>query len=109
MTEFGKRLKEERVKKGWNQEELAEKMGLKQASISQFEKGTRLPTPANVTKFCQILGIPRENLAGESNGRFEKEMLMRNIQNISNESLKKINEYAELLKDKEIKQKDIEK
>lgn len=101
MTEFGNRLKEARLNKGLSQEELADAMNLSQASISQFEKGLRLPTPANISKFAEVLDVPREFLAGEDEGRFEKEMLMRNIKSLSPESIKKINDYIELLKIKE--------
>jgi transcriptional regulator with XRE-family HTH domain len=98
MAEFGDRLKKEREKKGWNQEQLAQAMDLSQASISQFEKGQRLPTPNNITKFAKVLGVSREYLAGENEGDFETQMLMRNIKNLSQEDLRKINEWVEMLK-----------
>lgn len=98
MAIFGDRLKEARIQKGWNQGELAEAMTLTQASISQFEKGQRLPTPNNINKFAEVLGVSRDFLAGENEGEFEKEMLMRNLKNLTPESLKKINEYVDLIK-----------
>ena len=75
MAKFGEHLKEARLNKCLKQDELANAMNLTQASISQFEKGQRLPTPANITKFSEILGVSREFLAGEDEGKFEKEML----------------------------------
>lgn len=101
MAIFGDRLKEARIQKGWNQGELADAMELTQASISQFEKGQRLPTPKNIDKFAEVLGVNRDFLAGENKGEFEKEMLMRNLKNLTPESLKKINEYVELVKKSE--------
>lgn len=100
MSEFGSRVKEARINKGWNQEKLAEEMNLTQASISQFENGQRLPTPANIKKFAEVLEVSRESLAGENNGQFEKEILMRNIKDLSPENLRKINDYVELFKNK---------
>ena len=101
MPEFGQRLRKARVDKGMSQEELARAMGLTQASISQFEKGQRTPTPANIRKFAEILGVQEEALAGESRGQFEKTLLMRNIRDLSPESLSKINEYVDLVKQSE--------
>ncbi len=98
MAEFGERLKKARIQKGLNQQQLAEAMELTQASISQFEKGQRLPTTKNIEKFAKVLNVPREFLAGENKGAFEKEILMRNLKNLSPESLKKINEYIDLVK-----------
>jgi transcriptional regulator with XRE-family HTH domain len=103
MSEFGNRLKELRVAKNWNQEDLAQAMGLTQASISQFEKGLRIPTPANINKFAEVLGVSRESLAGENDGKFEKEMLMRNISNLTPENLRKINEIVEMYKNSQKK------
>lgn len=101
MAEFGERLREVRSKKGLSQQELADAMGLTQASISQFEKGQRLPTPANITKLSEILEVPRNYLAGEDQGAFEKAILMRNIKQLTPESIKKINEFAEFIKSQE--------
>ena len=98
MSEFGKRLRKARIDKGINQEELAGAIGLTQASISQFEKGLRMPTPANIRKFAQILGVSEEDLAGQNQGEFEKMLLMRNIQDLSPDSLNKINEYTAMIK-----------
>ena len=101
MSEFGERLRQARIDRGMNQEELAGVMGLTQASISQFEKGLRMPTPANIRKFAQILNIHEEDLAGQNQGEFEKTLLMRNIRGLSPDSINKINEYAAMIKREE--------
>lgn len=98
MSEFGERLRMARIDKGMNQEELAGAMGLTQASISQFEKGLRMPTPANIRKFAQILNIREEDLAGQNQGEFEKTLLMRNVRGLSPDSLNKINDYVAMVK-----------
>ncbi len=101
MSEFGEKLKKIRLERKMNQIELAEKMGMKQASISQFENGQRLPTPANIKKLASILEVSVEYLAGKSDGKFERELLMRNIQGLSPETLRKINDIAEAFKKSE--------
>ena len=101
MSEFGKRLRRARQNKGMLQEDLAQAMGLTQASISQFEKGQRTPTPANIRKLAQILGVKEEDLAGKDKGNFERALLMRNMRDLSPGSLSRINEYVELIKESE--------
>ena len=98
MPEFGERLKTARLNKNMNQKDLADLMGMKQASISQFENGQRLPTPANIKKLASILNISPTDLTGESEGKFEEEILLRNIKGLSPESLKKINEFVDIYK-----------
>ncbi len=101
MSEFGERLRRARINKGMSQVELARAIGLTQASISQFEKGLRMPTPANIRKFAQILNILEVDLAGQDKGEFEKTLLMRNIRDLSPDTLNKINEYVVILKQNE--------
>jgi len=98
MSQFGDRLKEARKRKGMSQNDLAKAMNLTQASISQFEKGQRLPTPSNITKFAEILDVRREFLAGENEGKFEKEILLRNLKDLPPETIRKINDIVELIK-----------
>ncbi len=108
MSEFGKRLRQARINKGMSQQDLSRAIGMTQASISQFEKGLRTPTPANLRKFAEILDMRDEDLVGETQGEFETKMLMRNIQDLSPNSLSKINEYAAMIRrDEQIKQRGI--
>jgi transcriptional regulator with XRE-family HTH domain len=95
MAEFGDRLKQSRLKKGWNQEQLAKETGLTQASISQFEKGVRLPPPKIINQLADILNVSKDFLAGDEDGSFERQILMRNIDSLSPKSLATINEIVE--------------
>jgi transcriptional regulator with XRE-family HTH domain len=103
MKEFGERLKQARSAKGISQEELAKAMNLTQGSISQFEKGLRLPTPLNIERFCEILGIPKENLIGKEEQNsidVERVRLMRNIKSLPSEEIEMLNKIAEGLRAK---------
>ncbi|MCW9706833.1 helix-turn-helix domain-containing protein [Fodinibius salsisoli] len=97
-TEFGNNLKKIRKNRGYNQQEVAEKMEMTQASISQFEKGNRVPTPSLIRKFANILDANVEEFVGSSDAEFERQMLMRNVEDLSADSIKKINEFVELIK-----------
>lgn len=102
MAEFGDRLKAAREQRGMNQKELADKMELTQASISQFEKGLRLPTPANIKKIAKILGVTVDDLAGGNHAQFETAMLMRQVKGLSPQAVQKINEFAEMVRRDEL-------
>ncbi|ALS25852.1 Xre family transcriptional regulator [Paenibacillus sp. 32O-W] len=41
---FGEKLKAERTKKGWTQDELAEKLFVSRQSVSKWEKGLNYPS-----------------------------------------------------------------
>lgn len=50
-------LKQFREEKGISQTQLAEKVGVKQTTISQYEKGSRKPDLARAKKLSDALGI----------------------------------------------------
>ena len=100
MSEFGERLRQAREAMGWSQGELGEEVGLTQASISQLEKGRRAPTPALVTKLAKALEVERKYFAGDfaseaDEGKFERAILMRNLEALSPEQVRKINDIVE--------------
>jgi transcriptional regulator with XRE-family HTH domain len=43
---------------GVSQEELSEKAGISQTSISQIENGKKNPSKKNIQKICKVLKIP---------------------------------------------------
>lgn len=52
---FGRNLELARKGKGWSQEKLAEKVGVKKASISQYENGTTSPSIPTLLKLAGAL------------------------------------------------------
>lgn len=50
-------LKEFREKKGLSQTELANRVGLKQTTISQYESGSRTPNLSMAKKLADVLEI----------------------------------------------------
>lgn len=61
-AEFGKRLYSLMLKKGWNQSEMARRVGIGRDSISQYVRGRSIPSPANLDKLATILGIEKDVL-----------------------------------------------
>jgi transcriptional regulator with XRE-family HTH domain len=103
LLDFGQNLLRIRTTKGLNQLKLAEMVGLSQASISQFEKGSRQPTPAIVKKIAKELDIPLEELVGEDGPEVTAaQHLMRNLKGLSPAAIEKINAIAEIIREAEI-------
>ena len=104
MSHFSEYLKTVRVKNNWKQSDLAEKANITQAAISQLEKDTRKPTPVMIEKLCTALGITKQELMGTETGDLrEKEILMRKLNEVSPESIQKINEFTDFIIHKEKK------
>lgn len=103
MSSFKENLKKARVLKGLNQEELANILGIKQASISQFERGDRVPTPKNLKKIAEALEVSIDELTGDESGVIGQTQLMRKIKGLSPNSLETLSEMADFLRSKEEK------
>ena len=64
MTIFTERLKELRLKKGLTQTELGEKVGVKQNTFTNWEKGKREPSFENLIKLADLLEVSLDWLFG---------------------------------------------
>ena len=60
------RLKELREEKGMKQDELAEKVGVTQGAISQWESGAVKPSFDNIKKLAAALEVTIDELMEES-------------------------------------------
>ena len=64
MTIFTERLKELRLKKGLTHTELGEKVGVKQNTSTNWEKGKREPSFENLIKLADLLEVSLDWLFG---------------------------------------------
>ena len=64
MSVFSDRLKELRKKNRLTQKELAEKIGIKQNSYSDWETGKNEPNLENIVKLSKILDTTTDELLG---------------------------------------------
>jgi transcriptional regulator with XRE-family HTH domain len=62
------RLKRERERRAWSQEDLAREAGLSQTSISNLEAGKHGAYPGTVRKLAMALGVEPIALYGEGEG-----------------------------------------
>ena len=60
METTGKRLKEARLKKGFKQQEVANKLDLDVSAISKYESGERRLSFGTVSKFSKLYGLSVE-------------------------------------------------
>lgn len=65
MKTFGENLKNERVQAGLTQAELAQKIGVKQQQLSQWECDKVEPTLSNIVAILKALNIGFEDLVDE--------------------------------------------
>ena len=59
---FAEKLKTERKKKGWSQEELAEYLHVSRQSVSKWENGQNYPSIEIVIKLSDLFGITIDEL-----------------------------------------------
>lgn len=72
-TQFGKVLRQARLKKGWTQSELAVRIGVSVNSILHYEtRGHMPPSKETVIKIANVLDVPDETLLREWHTRFCK-------------------------------------
>lgn len=64
MSSFGERLRIEREKKGFNQKEFAEAIGVTPTRLNYWEKDKREPDFPNIRKMIDILGCDADYLIG---------------------------------------------
>lgn len=61
---IGKRIKEERIKKGLSQQQLGEIIGVTKVSVCGYESGTRLPSLETFEMMAELFGTSTDYLLG---------------------------------------------
>lgn len=56
---LGKRIKEARRVRGWTQARLAEKLGISQPNISDWERGKKSPRVTMLPRIYRVLKLSR--------------------------------------------------
>lgn len=64
---ISKKIKALRKTRGLTQEQLAEKLGVQRATISNYEIGRRSPHIKELEKIADVLGVPLEYFGGGCN------------------------------------------
>ena len=99
---FAEKLHELRISRNISQKELADNLGVAQSSVNYWEKGQRDPSITMVKKIADYFGISvDEMLEWKPDGTNQKSTtIAAHFENeeFTAEEIKKIEEYAELLK-----------
>jgi transcriptional regulator with XRE-family HTH domain len=61
---FPMRLRGARVRRGWNQEDLAKELKVSKGSVGNWESGANIPTPAGLKRLADVLGVSIDFLLG---------------------------------------------
>ncbi len=63
MSRLGEMIKEERIKAGWSQKQLAKKSGVSESFLADVELGTRIIADTQATRILKVLGKSSEVFA----------------------------------------------
>lgn len=74
---LGDRIARLRRAKGWNQKELADRIGAKPTQISKYERGTYLPRPDLLTRLGEALGVSLDYLMTGRTGEPRRDFRLR--------------------------------
>jgi transcriptional regulator with XRE-family HTH domain len=64
MSELGRRLKYERIRRGMTCEGVANKLGLNKGEISRYESGVRIPNATVLGAFAVLYKVSADFLLG---------------------------------------------
>lgn len=113
MMTLGKRLKEEREKRKWSQKFVAEKLGITNTVLSNYERDYRDPDTENLKKLAELYEVSTDYLLGRETTSKERPdvqgIWFYDMDDISEEEFQEIeeelNEYKEYLLAKKRKKK----
>jgi transcriptional regulator with XRE-family HTH domain len=75
---LGDRIARLRRTKGWNQQELADRVGARPTQISKYERGTYLPRPDLLPRLSEALGVSLDYLmTGRSGSEPRRDFRLR--------------------------------
>ena len=86
---LGQNLKDMRIRNKYNQEDIAEQLGVTKQTISNWEKGKRTPDINHLIKLANIYQVTLDNLIG-SDKQDECIELLNIISNMSEDKRSKL-------------------
>ena len=90
------------------QVELADRTGLQPSAISQFENGQREPSPENLCKLADALGVTVDYLLGRDKPYMsgpQIQAVVLHAQNLSQDELNELERFAAFLAEKDKQKK----
>lgn len=103
MSLFGENLKELRRSRGYTQEKFAEIIKSNQASITAWERGTRMPTLSKIQEIADIFRVPLSSLIGVQTSGNEDDEIRELIDMLkSNQKLRDLYNKVRYLSDEDL-------
>lgn len=91
LMSFNERLKKIREVKGFTQQEVADKVGKKKNSISNWEMGIARPDVDTLAKLCKLYGVSPDSLFEEFDDIEDKQNEFKEDEQKLIESFRKLN------------------
>lgn len=104
MNIFGTRLKELRQQAGLTQTQLAERIHVSKAAISNYELFERNPSPDILIKLAKIFHVSTDYLLG-----VEEKLQTLDVTGLSDEDIRTVESVIELIRKKNLSREDREK
>ena len=116
---LGLKIKELRLKKGINQQELADELGIKRSSLAHYEKGTRKMYLETLRLFADYFGVTMDDLFGMAQRDYANKTTHERVcdlikgHNLSDSEYNKLIDYLDFIvlkreKDSEYLKKDLD-
>ena len=96
---FGDKIKELRLRNGWTQQEVAERVGLKKSMISMLERNARRPSFEVLEAFADVFNVDLDFLADKRSQTDELRDMLK-----ENHSLRMLLSASAKLNEQDIKQ-----
>lgn len=103
MVKFGERVKQLRLSAGMTQEQLAERIWVSKAAISNYELSERNPSPETIIKIAGFFGVSTDYLLGIE----DKRNYTIDITGLPEEDIRFLQSAVTLLKKKNTKEKSV--
>lgn len=100
MQDFGKRVKELRQRAGLTQQQLAERILVSKAAISNYELYERNPSPEILIKLARVFHVSTDYLLG-----IEEKIQVLDVSDLTDEDIEVLEQTAALLRKKNLEQK----
>ncbi len=99
MQDFGKRVKELRQRAGLTQQQLAERILVSKAAISNYELYERNPSPEILIKLARVFHVSTDYLLG-----VEEKTQVLDVSDLTDEDVEVLEQTAALLRKKNLEQ-----
>lgn len=90
MSILSERIKETRIKRGLQQDEIAESIGITRGAYSTYETGKASPPPERLSQLADVLKVSVDYLLGRTDAPYE---MYANLDGLTGEENQKRKEF----------------